>query len=101
MGQQVTGQRGWPTDNGWQRDRGEAGIEGHERQEDAEQLAALRRLRATFGHVEVVEVVADTRGARMDPRRMTPEELAAAEALLRRAVMTPAPTKASYALGAC
>jgi hypothetical protein len=34
----------------------------------------------------------------MDPRRMTPEELAAAEALLRRAVMTPAAAKASDAL---
>jgi hypothetical protein len=34
----------------------------------------------------------------MDPRRMTPEELAAAEALLRRAVMTPAPAAAGDAL---
>jgi hypothetical protein len=34
----------------------------------------------------------------MDPRRMTPEELEEAAALLRRAVMTPAPARASDAL---
>jgi hypothetical protein len=39
-------------------------MEGHERQDDAEQLAALRHLRAAFGHVEVVEVVADDEGGR-------------------------------------
>jgi hypothetical protein len=51
---------------------------------DDDQLAALRRLRAAFGSIEVVEVVshdpavgpdASTQGARMaDLGRVTPEE---------------------------
>jgi hypothetical protein len=76
---------------------------------DDDQLAALRRLRAAFGPIEVVEVVGHdqvvsddpederlggtgglVRGARMaDPRRMTPEEHGQAHALLVRAVTDP------------
>jgi hypothetical protein len=70
---------------------------------DDDQLAALRRLRAAFGFVEVVEVTshdpddnpATPQGepikvARMeDPRRMAPEEREQAHALLARAVSDP------------
>ena len=70
---------------------------------DDDQLAALRRLRAAFGPIEVVEVVSHDRGddsaaaqgetiegARMaDPRRMTPEEHGEAHALLVKAVTDP------------
>jgi len=66
---------------------------------DGDQLAALRRLRAAFGPIEVVEVVSDDpvatqgeliEGARMaDPRRMTPEEHGEAHALLVKAVTDP------------
>jgi hypothetical protein len=86
---------------------------------DDDQLAALRRLRAAFGPIEVVEVVGhdqvvsndpeDDRlgntgqlgeGARMaDPRRMTPEEHGEAHALLVRAVTDPDWEAASQALG--
>ena len=85
---------------------------------DDDQLAALRRLRAAFGPIEVVEVVGhdqivsndpeddrlgDTgqlgEGARMaDPRRMTPEEHGEAHALLVRAVTDPDWEAASQAL---
>jgi hypothetical protein len=85
---------------------------------DDDQLAALRRLRAAFGPIEVVEVVRhdlvvsngpeDDRGeghrergeeARMaDPRRMTPEEHGEAHALLVRAVTDPDWQAASQAL---
>jgi hypothetical protein len=85
---------------------------------DDDQLAALRRLRAAFGPVEVVEVVRhdlvvsndpeDDRGggtgelgegARMaDPRRMTPEEHGEAHTLLVRAVTDPDWQAASQAL---
>ena len=86
---------------------------------DDDQLAALRRLRAAFGFVEVVEVIGhdqvvsndseDDRledaqgslaeGARMaDPRRMTPEEHGEAHALLVRAVTDPDWQAASQAL---
>jgi hypothetical protein len=85
---------------------------------DDDQLAALRRLRAAFGPIEVVEVVGhepvvsddpeDDRlggtaelgeGARMaDPRRMTPEEHGEAHALLVRAVTDPNWQAASQAL---
>jgi hypothetical protein len=75
---------------------------------DDDQLAALHRLRAAFGPIEVVESFAMTkslamtqklmgrgtgggwRGARMaDPRRMTPAEQGEAHALLVRAVTDP------------
>jgi hypothetical protein len=86
---------------------------------DDDQLAALRRLRAAFGFVEVVEVVGhdqvvsndpeDDRlegaqgslaeGARMaDPRRMTPQEHGEAHALLVRAITDPDWQAASQAL---
>jgi hypothetical protein len=85
---------------------------------DDDQLAALRRLRAAFGPIEVVKVVRnypvisndpeDDRlegtgqlggGARMaDPRRMTPEEHGEAHALLVRAVTDPDWQAASQAL---
>ena len=63
---------------------------------DDDQLAALRRLRAAFGPIEVVEVISDDQvatlgelieGARMaNPRRMTSEEHDEAHALLVKAV---------------
>jgi hypothetical protein len=85
---------------------------------DDAQLAALPRLRAAFGFVEVVEVIRhdqvvsadpeDERegrkgklgeGARMaDPRRMTPEEHGQAHALLVRVVTDPDWQTASQAL---
>ena len=79
---------------------------------DDDQLAALRRLRAAFGFVEVVEVIGHDsgddptappgepiEGARMaDPRRMTPEEREQAHALLTRAVSDPDWETASQAL---
>jgi hypothetical protein len=85
---------------------------------DDDQLAALRRLRAAFGPIEVVEVVRHDQvvsddpdddwgggpgtlgeGARMaDPRRMTPEEHGEAHALLVKAVTDPDWQAASQAL---
>jgi hypothetical protein len=80
---------------------------------DDDQLAALRRLRAAFGFVEVVEVIShdpgedlaaplveSVEGARgmEDPRRMTPEERKQAHALLTRAVSDPDWRTASQAL---
>ena len=85
---------------------------------DDDQLAALRRLRAAFGPIEVVEVIRhdqvvsddlqDERlggtgplgeGARMaDPRRMTPAEHGQAHVLLVRAVTDPDWQAASQAL---
>ena len=80
---------------------------------DDDQLAALRRLRAAFGFVEIVEVIShdegddpttpqDERieGARgmEDPRRMAPEEQEKAHALLTRAVSDPDWRTASQAL---
>jgi hypothetical protein len=85
---------------------------------DPDQKAALRRLRAAFGFVQVVEVIGhypgvsddpeDERsggtdslaeGARMaDPRRMTPEEHGQAHALLVRAVSDPDWQAASQAV---
>jgi hypothetical protein len=66
---------------------------------DDDQLAALRRLRAAFGPIEVVEVIShdpatapdeSTREARMaDPGRMTSEERKQAHALLTRALSDP------------
>jgi hypothetical protein len=65
--------------------------------------SALRRLRAAFGPIEVVEVISNDQdddpaaapdesmqGARMaDPGRMTPEERKQAHALLTRALTDP------------
>jgi hypothetical protein len=80
---------------------------------DDDQLAALRRLRAAFGFVEVVEVIShdpgedlaaplveSVEGARgmEDPRRMTPAEREQAQALLARAVSDPDWRTASHAL---
>ena len=79
-------------------------------------LAALRRLRAAFGPIEVVEVVnndpedpeGDLAGSHdelvegdeemADPRRMTPEEHGEAHALLVRVVTDPDWQAASQAL---
>ena len=75
---------------------------------DDDQLAALRRLRAAFDPIEVVEVISDDpaatqgeliEGARMaDPRRMTPEEHGEAHALLVKAVTDPDRQAANKAL---
>jgi hypothetical protein len=85
---------------------------------DDHQLAALRRLRAAFGFVQIIEVVRHDpvisddpeddqgggtgelgEGARMaDPRRMTPEEHGEAHALLVKAVTDPDWQAASQAL---
>jgi hypothetical protein len=85
---------------------------------DDHQLAALRRLRAPFGFVQIIEVVRHDpvisddpeddqgggtgelgEGARMaDPRRMTPEEHGEAHALLVKAVTDPDWQAASQAL---
>jgi hypothetical protein len=76
---------------------------GHVPEVDDDQLAALRRLRAAFGPIVVIEVVSNDPGddlvaaqgkfierARMaDPRRMTPEEHGQAHALLVKAVSDP------------
>jgi hypothetical protein len=60
---------------------------------DDDQRAALRRLRAAFGAIEVIEVISNEAisEARMaaDPRRMTPEEQGEAHALLVKAVSDP------------
>ena len=75
---------------------------------DDDQLAALRRLRAAFGAVEIIEVVShdpaaapgeSIEGAGMaDPGRMTPEERKQAHALLTRALSDPNWRAASQAL---
>jgi hypothetical protein len=78
---------------------------------DDDQLAALRRLRAAFGAIEIIEVVnhdpaaapgESIEGARMadgrDPRRMTPEEQEQAHALLTQALSDPDWRTASQAL---
>jgi hypothetical protein len=75
---------------------------------DDDQRAALRRLRAAFGFVEVIEVVSHDPAAApeeeieaatlADPQRMTPEEQEQAHALLTRAVSDPDWRTASQAL---
>jgi hypothetical protein len=80
---------------------------------DDDQLAALRRLRAAFGFVEIIEVISHDAGDNLsappvesiegaggmeDPRRMTPEEQEQAHALLTRAVSDPDWQTASQAL---
>jgi CheY-like chemotaxis protein len=59
---------------------------------DDDQLAALRRLRAAFGPIEIVAVTGNdpTNEATMaGTRRMTPEEHGEAHALLVKAVSDP------------
>ena len=59
---------------------------------DDDQLAALRRLRAAFGPIEIIKVISNdpTQEATMpDARRMTPEEQGEAHALLVKAVSDP------------
>ena len=73
--------------------------DGYVPEVDDDQLAALRRLRAAFGAIEIIEVVShdpaaapgeSIEGAGMaDPRRMTPEEQEQAHALLMRAQSDP------------
>jgi hypothetical protein len=79
---------------------------------DDDQLAALRRLRAAFGPIEVIEVISNDpsdnlaaaqgelieRARMADPRRMTPEEQGEAHALLVKAVSDPDWQAASKAL---
>ena len=75
---------------------------------DDDQLAALRRLRSTFGFVEIVEVIShdppaaperSVEGARMaDPGRMLPAEQEQAHTLLTRALSDPDWRTASRAL---
>jgi hypothetical protein len=75
---------------------------------DDDQLTALRRLRAAFGAIEIIEVVShdpaaapdeSRQGATMaDPGRMTPEERKQAHALLTRALNDPNWRTASQAL---
>ena len=75
---------------------------------DDDQLAALRRLRAAFGFVEIVEVIShdpaaapeeSIKGAStLDPRRMTREEQEQAHALLTAALSDPDWRAASQAL---
>jgi hypothetical protein len=59
---------------------------------DDDQLAALRRLRAAFGAIQIIQVISNDplNEARMaDPTRMTPEEQSQAHALLVKAVSDP------------
>jgi hypothetical protein len=83
--------------------------DGYVPEVDDDQLAALRRLRAAFGPIEVVEVISHDPAAALDesiegtrsiadPRRMTPEEQAQGHALLTRAVSDPDWQAASQAL---
>jgi hypothetical protein len=76
---------------------------------DDDQLAALRRLRAASGFIEIIEVInhdpaaapeESTEVATMaaDPRRITPEEQEQAHALLTRAARDPDWRTASQAL---
>jgi hypothetical protein len=79
---------------------------------DDDQLGALRRLRAAFGFVEIIEVISHDEGDDLaapsvepiegagmaDPGRMTPEEREHAHALLARAVSDPDWQTASQAL---
>jgi hypothetical protein len=56
---------------------------------DDDQLAALRRLRAAFGAIQIIEVISNdplNEASMADPRRMTPEEHGEAHALLVKAV---------------
>jgi hypothetical protein len=81
--------------------------DGYVPEVDDDQLAALRRLRAAFGFVEVVEVIShdpaaapdESQEARMaDPGRMTSEERKQSHALLTRALSDPNWRSASQAL---
>ena len=91
----------------------EPGHHGRVPEVDDDQLAALRRLRAAFGFVQIVEVISHDEGDEVtappvqsfegvrgveDPRRMTPEEQEQAHALLTRALSDPDWRTASQAL---
>jgi hypothetical protein len=68
---------------------------------DDDQLAALRRLRAAFGPIEIIAVVSNdpTGEATMAAtRRMTPQEQGEAHALLVKAVSDPDRQAARQAL---
>jgi CheY-like chemotaxis protein len=68
---------------------------------DDDQLAALRRLRAAFGPIEIVAVTSNdpTNEARMaGTRRMTPQEHGEAHALLVKAASDPDGQAANQAL---
>jgi CheY-like chemotaxis protein len=68
---------------------------------DDDQLAALRRLRAAFGPIEIIAVTSNDPNseARMaDTRRMTPEEHGEAHALLVKAASDPDGQAARQAL---
>ena len=68
---------------------------------DDDQRAALRRLRAAFGPIEIIEVISNNpiEEARMaGPGRMTPDEHGEAHALLVKAVSEPDWQAASQAL---
>jgi hypothetical protein len=68
---------------------------------DDAQLAALRRLRAAFGPIEIIKVTSNdpTNEATMaNPSRMAPEEQGAAHALLVKAVSDPDRQAARQAL---
>jgi hypothetical protein len=94
----------------WQQRRHHGGVPAA----DDDLFAALRRLRAAFGPIQVVQVVSNqpgedlaaqanqpTKVTRMvDPRRMTPEEHGQAHALLVKAVSDPDWQAASEALDA-
>jgi hypothetical protein len=59
---------------------------------DDDQLAALRRLRAAFGAIEIIEVISNDQideASMADARRMTPEEQGEAHALLVKAASDP------------
>jgi hypothetical protein len=71
---------------------------------DDDQLAALRRLRAAFGPIQIIKVISNHPGEALaaaqgepiketrmaaDPRRMAPEEHGEAHALLVKAVSDP------------
>jgi hypothetical protein len=68
---------------------------------DDDQLAALRRLRAAFGPIELIQVISTdpiNEASMVDPRRMTLEEHGEAHAPLIKAVSDPAWHAACQAL---
>ena len=99
---------GLPDQGGGPPSPDDGGHDGCVPEVDDDQLAALRRLRAAFGAIEIIEVIShdpatapgeSSEGARItDPRRMTPEEKEQAHALLTRALSDPNWRTASQAL---